>query len=403
VGPGGMLIAPGSNGDMAISTNNGLSWHVLTTQTSARLIDVSFGTAALGYALDVNGGLERTANGGASWQTLSTGTGGPVFAVAALGAKTTLLFAKGGVLRAVAGGAFEPVAGKAAHAKVAEYDLAGAAVFAFGEHALIRSRDGGASWTSVRLPLAHAASRSHGHRISASVGVGVRSVAFTSAQAGFLLDTQGRIWKTANGGRSWREIVSAGTAEGVQLAFWSPLEGFMSLSGFGNDRVNAYVLRTTDGGASWHPQEISAGHVRFGGLVADGPLEAAALLVGERPEGRELFATLTGGDVAGTAAKLALSTPRRLFTKRKLKAAHNSIRVAGTLAGALGGEEIVVSRRNLAGGPWQQQEVLAGANGGSFATSWHVTQSSVFVAHWAGDNGHPGAGSNVLVVTVKAH
>jgi hypothetical protein len=63
----------------------------------------------------------------------------------------------------------------------------------------------------------------------------------------------------------------------------------------------------------------------------------------------------------------------------------------------------VVSRRNLAGGPWQQQEVVAGANGGSFETTWHITKSSLFVAHWAGDNGHPGVGSSVLSVTVKAH
>lgn len=402
-GPGGMLIAPGADGDIAISTDAGLSWHVVTTQTSQNLLDVSFGTSALGYALDASGGLERTANGGASWETLSTGTTSPIFAVAALGSKTALLFSEGGIYRALSGGAFEPVSGSAAHANVGEYDVAGSAVFAFGERALIRSTNEGASWTRVHLPLEVPASRSHGHRIKAKPGVGIRSVAFTSAAAGFLLDNQGRIWKTANGGRTWREVVSAGTGEGVQLAFSSPSEGFLSLSQFGNDQTNAYVLRTTNGGASWHPQEISAGHFAFGDLVAEGPLQAAGLLAGEKPEGREFFSTTTGGDVTGTAETLALSTPHRLYTKRKLKGAHFSVRVAGTLAGAQGGEEIVVSRRNLAGGPWQQQEVVAGANGGSFATTWHVTQSSLFVAHWAGDNGHPGVGSAVLTVTVKAH
>jgi len=402
-GPGGILIAPGADGDIAISTNAGLSWHVVTTQTSLNLLDVSFGTTALGYALDAKGGLERTANGGVSWQTLSTGTTAPIFAVAALGSKTALLFTEAGIYRALGGGAFEPVSGGAAHARVGEYDIAGSAIFAFGEHALIRSTNEGASWTQVRTPLAVEASRAHGHRVRARPGVGIRSVAFTSALDGFLLDNQGRIWKTANGGRSWREILSAGTDEGVQLAFSSPTEGFLSLSRFGNDQANAYVLRTTDGGASWHPQEISAGRFTFGDLVAEGPLQAAGLLVGEKPEGRELFSTTTGGDVTGTAEALALSTPHRLYTRRRLKAAHSSVRVAGILSGAQGGEQIVVSRRNLAGGPWQQQEVVAGANGGSFATTWHITQSSLFVAHWAGDNGHPGVGSAVLVVTVKAH
>jgi photosystem II stability/assembly factor-like uncharacterized protein len=401
LGPGGMLIAPGADGNMAISTDNGLAWHVVTTQTSAALTDVAFGTPTLGYALDVKGGLQRTANGGTSWQTLSSGTTQPIFAVAALGSKTALLFTTGGVYRALSGGAFQPVTGKAAHAPVGEYDLAGTAVFAYGERALIRSTNEGASWSSVKLPLAVPAHRVHGRKVRAKPGVSIRSISFTSSRDGFLLDGEGRIWKTVNGGASWREVLSAGTDEGIQLAFSSASEGFLSLGGFGNDNSNAYVLRTTNGGASWHPQEISAG--RLGGLVAEGPMDAAALLVGERGEGRELFSTTTGGDIAGTAEALALSTPGRLYTKRKLKAAHDSVRVSGTLAGAQGGEQIVVSRRNLSGGPWQQKEVVAGANGGSFETTWHITKSSLFVAHWAGDNGHPGVGSRVLTVTVKAH
>ncbi len=400
-GPGGILIAPGADGNMAISTDAGLAWRVVSTQTSATLVDVAFGTPALGYAVDAKGGLQRSANGGASWQTLSSGTTAPIFAVAALGSKTALLLTGGGVYRAVSGGAFEPVTGKPAHASVGEYNVAGTAVFAYGEHALIRSTSEGASWSAVKLPLAVSAHKHHGHKVKARAGVGIRSVSFTSPESGFLLDRSGRLWKTANGGRSWQELRSTGTGEGVQLAFSSASEGFLSLRAFGKDSSDAYVMRTTNGGVSWHPQEISAGRLEFGDLVAEGPLDAAALLVGEKAEGREFFSTTTGGDIAGTAETLALSTTHRLYTKRKLKAAHDSVRVAGTLAGALGGEEIVVSRRNLAGGPWQQQEVVAGANGGSFETTWHVSASSLFVAHWAGDNGHPGVGSPVLRVTVK--
>jgi hypothetical protein len=76
------------------------------------------------------------------------------------------------------------------------------------------------------------------------------------------------------------------------------------------------------------------------------------------------------------------------------------VTVNGTLAGAVGGEEIVVSRRDAAGGAWQHQEVVAGANGGSFTTTWRLSRSSVFVAQWAGDSGRPGLGSKVLSVGV---
>jgi hypothetical protein len=42
----------------------------------------------------------------------------------------------------------------------------------------------------------------------------------------------------------------------------------------------------------------------------------------------------------------------------------------------------------------------AGANGGSFTTTWHIGASSVFVAQWAGDSGRQSLGSTVLRVTV---
>jgi hypothetical protein len=60
-----------------------------------------------------------------------------------------------------------------------------------------------------------------------------------------------------------------------------------------------------------------------------------------------------------------------------------------------------VARRDLSGSRWSQQIVTAGANGGSFTTSWTIRRSSVFVAQWAGDSGRRGAGSVPLAISVK--
>jgi photosystem II stability/assembly factor-like uncharacterized protein len=397
-GPDGLVLAPGAKGDFAMSSNGGQSWQVLATQTSAELADVAFSTPQIGYALDVNGGLQRTGDGGASWQTLNPGTTMPAKALVALGTRAVLLIGPVGIHRAVGGGRFEPVTGKvAASAQLSDYDLVGATVFAFGEgtHTLIRSSTLGASWKAVRLPLTD----KHGKTRES-----IRSVAFTSASSGFLLDTNGRIWETRDGGASWKEILSAGTGEGIQLAFSDPSHGFLSIGGFGREEGNAYVLRTDDGGVSWHPQEITAGSIPGDGLLASSALDASLLIDGtsvtNAPLDRLLFTTGSGGDVAGTRQTLSLSTPRRKLSKRALKAAHGVVTVNGTLSGALGGEEVVVSRRSLAGGEWQHQEVVAGANGGSFTTSWRIGSSSVFVAQWAGASGRPGAGSTVLRVTV---
>jgi len=75
--------------------------------------------------------------------------------------------------------------------------------------------------------------------------------------------------------------------------------------------------------------------------------------------------------------------------------------VTGTLAGAQGGEQIVVSRRDAKGTRWTSEIVAAGANGGSFTATFRVTRSSYFVAQWAGDSGRTGAGTRVLGVSVR--
>jgi photosystem II stability/assembly factor-like uncharacterized protein len=399
-GPGGLVLAPGARGNLALSTDSGQSWQVLATQTSAELADVAFSTPQVGYALDVTGGLQQTNNGGASWQTLSPGTSTPARAVAALGTRVVLLIGPLGIHRAVSGGRFEAITGKVvARAHLSDYDLAGSTAFVFGggTHTLLRSTNLGGKWTAIKLPLTN----KKGH-----TNVSIQSVAFTSASRGFLLDTAGRLWLTANAGRSWHEITSTGTSEGIQVAFSDPLDGFMTVGSYGTDSTNAYVLRTTNGGLSWHPQVITAGSIPYDGILVSSALNASLLVdnvsVTNVPIKRELFTTSTGGEVAGTPGTLSLSTSRRTFAKRKLRSAHGTITVNGTLAGALGGEQIVVSRRSLSGGQWQHQVVVAGANGGSFTTTWHISSSSVFVAQWAGDSGRPGLGSKVLSVTVRA-
>jgi photosystem II stability/assembly factor-like uncharacterized protein len=403
-GLGGMLLAPGTRGDLALSTNAGQSWQVIATQTSQQLTDAAFATASVGYALDASGGLQRTSNGGQSWQTLNPGTTRPARAVAALGEGTVLLVGPLGINRAVHGGRFEPVTARAVvAAHLSDYDLAGSAVFAFGvgTHTLVRSTDEGARWIALAPPLAR---RANGRKRKGSPGVSIRSVSFTSALQGLVLDTAGRVWLTGNGGRSWREDLSTGSSDGAQLAFSDAGHGYLSLRSFGVDSSNAYVLRTSDGGSTWHPQEITAGSLPTDGIVASSALGASALLestTSGEPIERLLFSTASGGDVAGTPASLTLAVKRKTYTKRALRAGHGMLRINGTLGGALGGEEIVVSRRDLAGGAWQHQEVIAGANGGSFTTTWHITRSSVFVAQWAGDSGRPGAGSRLLQVTVR--
>lgn len=395
-GPGELVFAPGIKGVLALSTNNGANWSTLATQTSADLKSAAFASSSIGYVLDATGGLQLTTNGGTSWRTLDPGTSRPAETVATVGSNSVLLAGPVGVYRSVAGGRFNPVSGKAvASARVSNVDVIGATAFAFGERALIRSTNSGASWSAVRLPQTNKKGRSREV---------IASVSFLNASLGMLLDAQGRLWRTANGGRSWTELLSAGTSSATGVVFADAKHAFLTVSEFGPDAANAYVLHTADGGATWHPQLIAAGDLLGTSLAASGPNNAYALIdgpsVGGQPDERQFFFTATGGD-AGTPGALTISTKTRSLTKKKLNHAHRVVRIDGVLKGAQGGEQIIVSRRNLTGGAWQHQTATAGANGGSFTTTWKVSSSSVFVAQWAGDSGRESLGSSVLRVTVR--
>ncbi|MCW3030968.1 MAG: hypothetical protein JWM66_1101 [Solirubrobacterales bacterium] len=389
-GPGGLVYAPGTNGTIALSTNGGASWSTIATQTSITLRDVSFASSSLGYALDMAGGLQLTTNGGTSWKTLDPGTSRPAEALAALSGGSVLLVGPVGINRSVAGGRFNPVAGRvAARAHVYGVDVAGSTTFAYGIATLIRSTNAGASWKALRVPLENKRGISR---------IVIRKVSFVSASSGMLLDADGRLWRTSNAGRSWSEVLSTGTSSATNVVFADAQHAFLTLGLFSGDAHDAYVLHTIDGGSSWRPQLIGAGQVAFSGLVAEGASNASVLL--DASNERQLFFTSSGGE-AGAASTLTIATRTTRFTRRKLRRTHGVVRIDGALKGAQGGEQIVVSRRNLAGGFWQHQIATAGANGGSFTTTWHVGASSVFIAQWAGDSGRSSAGSRLLRVTVR--
>ena len=60
-----------------------------------------------------------------------------------------------------------------------------------------------------------------------------------------------------------------------------------------------------------------------------------------------------------------------------------------------------MSARAIGSTAWNEQVVTAGANGGRFTASFRISSSTQFVARWAGDSGHQGAGSTILTVKVR--
>jgi photosystem II stability/assembly factor-like uncharacterized protein len=381
----GSAFAPGPSGTLGKTVDGGRTWTRGNVATSQDVLDVSFPSITDGYALDVAGGLFRTSTGGQTWKTLDTGSTARARAVYAPNADTVMVIGPQGVRRSTdGGGSFEAVKGKpVSQTRLVEVDAAGAAVYAYGPQDVIRSTDGGRTWTAIRKPGRYIRK---GRKLVNRLGV--RNVDFTDAANGFLLDAAGRLYRTRNAGRTWTELPGVGTDQARGMSFATPQKGYLVISRFGDVRnPTGFLLRTDDGGATWHPQFVVSTEIADGGVAAGGGTDY--LLGGAQ----SLLYSTTGGDT-GAASDLTITSPK----SRYAKPAH--IVVTGKLRPAAGNERVTVSYRRPGSSSWRSQTVTVSANG-SFTSSWNLAKgANVFVAQWQGDFRSHGDGSKVLTVTV---
>jgi hypothetical protein len=274
------------------------------------------------------------------------------------------------------GDAFAAISNRSvARANLTSIDVAGSSLVASGPRAIFRSADRGRTWRSVRLPKT---------RFRA------RTVDFVDARTGFWLGDDGRVFRTRNGGRSWSPLLGVGTSDAYGMAFSSATRGYLVFNRFGDARqASGFLLRTSDGGSTWHPQFVVAAPIPANGVAA-GRDRVDYLLGGESG----LLFSRSGGD-AGRPSTLTLN-PRRRVSRP------STITVTGRLRPASGNERVTVSMLPPGSTRWQHRTVRTAANG-AFTTSWRVGRgTSRFVAQWAGDFRSTGDGSAPLAVRVGA-
>jgi photosystem II stability/assembly factor-like uncharacterized protein len=381
----GTAFAPGPNATLGKTVDGGKTWTRGNVTTTANVLDVSFPTANAGYALDASGGLFVTTTGGGFWKTLDTGSTARPGAVYAPTPTTVMVIGPTGVRRSTdGGGSFDAVKGGAvARTLLRRVDRAGSAIIAYGDQDVIRSTDTGKTWKAIKKPGKYI--KKGKKRVNR---LGVRRVDFVDANHGFLLDTSGRLWRTSNAGSSWTELPGIGTSAARGMSFSSAQKGYLVISGFGDVRQpTGFLLRTDDGGATWHPQFVVSTPIADDGVVAGGATDY--LLGGQQ----SLLYSTTGGD-SGASSELTITAPKTRYAK----ATH--ITVTGKLKPASGNERITVAYRRPGSTRWTTQTVNASANG-SYTTSWNLAKgANQFVAQWQGNFRAHGDGSKVLTVTV---
>lgn len=354
-----VAYAGGENGVLARTDNAGQSWANISPPTNANIRDIAAPTAGTVLVLADDGSLQRSDNAGASYRILDTGTDRVPSALVALDATKLLLIGPTGIrLSSNGGGRFELVSDRVARgANVSHGAHIGDTVFAYGPHALLASADGGTTWKKLKTPSRRA----------------IVDVSFGSSRFAMLLDSRRHLWRTANAGASWQQVNSTGIwpVQGIEL---SDAKNGFALAG-------TNLLRTTDGGATWHPQHLIGGGIAA--VQASGG--TAYALVG----GTILYATTTGGDV-GVSQNLSLAAKPTRVKKTGV------VTVSGRLTPADGGEDVIVF--SSTGGTRVAHATVA--SNGRFTTHWKISRTTAFVAQIFGDADHSGTGTTPLTVRV---
>lgn len=379
-------FAPGPRGTLGRTVNGGQTWQSGNVPTTADVASVSFPSATEGYALDARSGVFRTLNGAASWAPLDVGSTARVTGLLAPTPGTVLVAGTGGIRRSTdKGDEFALVASKALRGtRVTALDAAGSrVVFGSGLSDLVRTTDGGKRWSTMRKPGPYRKLR-NGKLRNETI---LRDVDFASASTGWAITSTGKLFRTTDAGKGWTELPGVGVGvSGSSLAMSSATSGYLTLPSFGDIGRAGFLLRTTDGGTTWHPQLVAQQPILPGGVAAAGGTSYALA-------GDGLLATGTGGD-AGARSSLSVSTVRTRVTKP------GSITITGRLSPAQGGERVTVAFRRAGSTGWTAQTVRTGATGSFTASVRAVKGANTVVAQWPGDFRSAGDGSKALTVTV---
>jgi hypothetical protein len=200
-----------------------------------------------------------------------------------------------------------------------------------------------------------------------------------------VLNRDGRLWVTENGGKKWSEIRTTGTRRAYDMAWGNSKNGYLAVDRLAKEARTGYVLRSDDGGHTWRPQLVSSAPLRGGGLVATAKRTLFALGGVDR-----LFYTTTGGDLGARSTMTITPSTTRLTGLTKVK-------VNGRSVPSTAGATAYVSVRPLYGGAWRTYTAITDASG-RFSVNFKASKSSVLVARWLGSAGIDGDGSNIVAL-----
>jgi photosystem II stability/assembly factor-like uncharacterized protein len=235
-------IAVGNDGTVLRTDNGGISWKHSVSGTLNNLNSVRFINRQVGWAVGDGGTIIKTHDAGMSWVSESSGTSIPLTSIQfidsilgwAVGGERLFQQSPGILLRTTDGGAtwtnqemgiafssvsfVSPTIGWA----VGFYSSGG-----YGGGEILKTTNGGFTWDSLNLWVPD-----------------LRSVHFIDSSTGWVAGSGGFILKTTTGGMSWSTQASNTSNDLFSITFIDSTIGF-AVGGSGT------ILKTTNGGQAW--------------------------------------------------------------------------------------------------------------------------------------------------------
>jgi photosystem II stability/assembly factor-like uncharacterized protein len=227
-------VVVGYGGKILNTSDGGNNWTIQPSGTESALYSVDFGDDNSGWVVGQDGLILHTGDGGKSWKPQESNA---TFEDADGALKRAYLFAVDAI-----------------DAKTA---------YAVGDRSMLTmTTDGGETWTAHKVAME--ADLSGGQSLAAADPI-FYDVKFADAQNGWIVGEFGKIMRTADGGKTWREqtksllegteffdVLDLPTLFGVHIV--SPEEGVAS-------GLEAHIARTTNGGEKWAYQKTDGGEV----------------------------------------------------------------------------------------------------------------------------------------------
>jgi len=217
---------------LSISMTTYAQWTVQSSGTTEWLSGVDFVNADTGIAVGYNGTVVRTTDGGTNWNIINAGVSYNLYSVLFLNDFICFITGEQGILKSSDGGLTWTTV-KNGNKYLDVFFVNSNIGYASGTFSILKTTNGGDNWTNVT-----------------GYNQDMIALFFNNPDTGFVVTVgwADAIRKTTDGGNTWTGVHSNTIDEYASVVFTSDDTGYVCSTG----AIERNILKTTDAGSTWN-------------------------------------------------------------------------------------------------------------------------------------------------------